>query len=202
MLTEEAGVVITDVFKNRWRTLMSVDDVIADVFSTCVRLGVVDNTYFFYSSDHGFQLGEFNIAMDKRHVYDWDTRIHLLAVGPGISKGSTFSLPATQVDLAPTFLGIAGLAKPATMDGKSLLPLLTIDTKVTATAGQSDDNTEGVSLPVPVAEHIREVTGGSGKVDGLSCICTVTDVTGGIGNVDGLFCICTVTASTCCLSSL
>ena len=26
-------------------------------------------------SDHGFQLGEFNILMDKRHVYDWTTRI-------------------------------------------------------------------------------------------------------------------------------
>jgi N-acetylglucosamine-6-sulfatase len=125
MLTKEAGVVITDVFKNRWRTLMSVDDVIADVIGTCTKLGIADNTYFFYSSDHGFQLGEFNIAMDKRHVYDWDTRIHLLSRGPGIAKGSTFSLPATQVDLAPTFLGIAGLAKPASMDGKSLLPLLT-----------------------------------------------------------------------------
>ena len=38
-------------------------------------------SYFMYSSDHGFQLGELNIAMDKRHVYDWDTRIHLLVRG-------------------------------------------------------------------------------------------------------------------------
>jgi N-acetylglucosamine-6-sulfatase len=59
------------------------------------------SSYFFYSSDHGFQLGQFNIPMDKRQVYDWDTRIHLLMRGPGISKGSTFELPATQVDVAP-----------------------------------------------------------------------------------------------------
>jgi hypothetical protein len=25
--------------------------------------------YFLFSSDHGFQLGQFNIPMDKRHVY-------------------------------------------------------------------------------------------------------------------------------------
>ena len=75
-------------------------------------------------SDHGFQLGEFNIPMDKRQPYDFDTRIHLLARGPGIKPGSTWSQPATQVDMAPTFLGIAGLPKPSTMDGKSLLPLL------------------------------------------------------------------------------
>jgi hypothetical protein len=44
-----------------------------------------------------FQLGQFNIIMDKRHVYDWDTRIHLLSRGPGIAAGSTFAVPATQV---------------------------------------------------------------------------------------------------------
>ena len=62
--------------------------------------------------------------MDKRHAYDFDTHIHLLVRGPGIVAGSTFDLPATQVDLAPTFLSIAGVAKPAHMDGHSLLPLL------------------------------------------------------------------------------
>ena len=60
--------------------------------------------------------------MDKRQVYDWDTRIHLLARGPGIAKGASFELPATQVDVAPTFLGLAGVQQPPDMDGKSLLP--------------------------------------------------------------------------------
>jgi N-acetylglucosamine-6-sulfatase len=123
-ITADAAAVITGAFKNRWRTLMSVDDVIFDVITTCEDLGVADNTYFFYSSDHGFQLGENNIPMDKRHVYDWDTRIHLLARGPGIAAGSLWHQPATQVDMAPTFLGLAGLAKPATFDGKSLVPIL------------------------------------------------------------------------------
>jgi N-acetylglucosamine-6-sulfatase len=45
---------------------MSVDDVISDVIGAVSALGLADNTYFFYSSDHGFQLGEFNIPMDKR----------------------------------------------------------------------------------------------------------------------------------------
>jgi hypothetical protein len=70
-------------------------------------------------------LGEFNIAMDKRNVYDWNTRIHLLARGPGIPHGVEWKEPATQVDIAPTFLGFAGVAKPEQMDGKSLVPLLT-----------------------------------------------------------------------------
>jgi len=125
MLTEEASKVITGVFQNRWRTLMSVDDIISDVIDLCEELGVADNTYFFYSSDHGFQLGEFNMLMDKRHVYEWNTKIHLLARGPGIPIGSTWSQPATQVDMAPTFLTLAGIdVHPERFDGKSLVPLL------------------------------------------------------------------------------
>jgi N-acetylglucosamine-6-sulfatase len=100
MMSPQEAVVVTGIFKNRWRALMSVDDVIAGVIGVCEELGVADNTYFFYSSDHGFQLGEFNIPMDKRQPYDYDTRIHLLARGPGIKPGTTWTQPATQVSLS------------------------------------------------------------------------------------------------------
>eukprot|EP00930_Biecheleria_cincta_P015223 TRINITY_DN12775_c0_g1_i2.p1 TRINITY_DN12775_c0_g1~~TRINITY_DN12775_c0_g1_i2.p1 ORF type:complete len:587 (-),score=86.87 TRINITY_DN12775_c0_g1_i2:20-1537(-) len=123
LITKEASSVITGIFKNRWRTLMSVDDVIADVIDTVSVLGLSEHTYFFFSSDHGFQLGQFNIPMDKRHVYEWDTKIHLLARGPGISAGSTFHELGTQVDIAPTLLGLAGLSSEL-HDGKSIAPFL------------------------------------------------------------------------------
>ena len=61
-----------------------------------LRAGVLNSTYFFYTSDHGFQLGQFNILMDKRQPYDWDTRIHLLARGPGIQAGSLMDAAVTQ----------------------------------------------------------------------------------------------------------
>ena len=44
------------------------------------RGGIEWLRYFMYSSDHGFQLGEMNLAMDKRNVYDFDVRIHLVYV--------------------------------------------------------------------------------------------------------------------------
>ena len=125
MLTNEASDVITGVFQNRWRTLMSVDDVISDVIDLCENLNILDNTYFFYSSDHGFQLGEFNMLMDKRHMYEWNTKIHLLARGPGIPMNSKWSSPATQVDIAPTFLNLANIKFDNNrFDGKSLVPLI------------------------------------------------------------------------------
>ena len=51
-------------------------------------------------------------------------KIHLAVRGPGIAPGATFSYPASNVDFSPTFLGLAGLPTPATMDGRSLVPLL------------------------------------------------------------------------------
>eukprot|EP00928_Gymnodinium_smaydae_P000209 TRINITY_DN10075_c0_g3_i2.p1 TRINITY_DN10075_c0_g3~~TRINITY_DN10075_c0_g3_i2.p1 ORF type:complete len:583 (-),score=123.51 TRINITY_DN10075_c0_g3_i2:400-2148(-) len=127
MLSAAAADLITGVFRNRWRTLMSVDDLIAGVINAVEELGLSESTYFFFSSDHGFQLGQFNIPMDKRHVYEWDTKIHLLARGPGIARGSSFEQPGTQVDIAPTLLGLAGLSAPPLMDGKSIAPFLLRD---------------------------------------------------------------------------
>lgn len=123
MITDRASRIITGIWKNRWRTLMSVDDVISDVIATVDELGLSDSTYFFYSTDHGFQLGQLNIPFDKRHVYEWDTKIHLLGRGPGIKPGSTFANPGTQVDVASTLLGLAGVDAPE-MDGKSIVPFL------------------------------------------------------------------------------
>lgn len=81
-------------------------------------------------------------------VYEYNIRIHMLVRGPGIAPNSTFDFLATNVDVrpvpfrlgrgpppcshplllctqvAPTFLGLAGLPKPPGMDGKSVLPLL------------------------------------------------------------------------------
>jgi hypothetical protein len=36
--------------------------------------GVHNNTFYIYSSDHGFQLGELNLPLDKRNVYEFDIK--------------------------------------------------------------------------------------------------------------------------------
>eukprot|EP01060_Flectonema_neradi_P017444 TRINITY_DN2432_c0_g1_i4.p1 TRINITY_DN2432_c0_g1~~TRINITY_DN2432_c0_g1_i4.p1 ORF type:complete len:537 (+),score=118.77 TRINITY_DN2432_c0_g1_i4:83-1612(+) len=123
LLSDETATCIDETFKNRWRTLLSVDDLIADTHQLCVDLGIVDRTYFIYSSDHGFQLGELNLAMDKRNVYEFDIKIHLAIKGPGIPQGATFSQPATNVDIAPTILELAGVTSMQ-VDGRSLVPYL------------------------------------------------------------------------------
>ncbi len=55
----------------------------------------------------------------------------LIARGPGIGRGLEPDAFVANIDLAPTFLGLAGLPIPESMQGESLLPLL---------AGTTPDN--------------------------------------------------------------
>ena len=89
------------------------------------------------------QLGEFNLLIDKRQVYDHDVRIHNLIRGPGIKAGSTYPWIGTNVDQAPSWLGLAGVDQPSLMDGRSYIPLL-ID-------GQDDQ------VPAQTRKHINRV---------------------------------------------
>lgn len=128
---------------------MAVDDVIGDVVGLVDQLGLMNQTYFMFSSDHGFQLGEFNILIDKRQMYDQDTRIHLLVRGPGIKPGSTFAYPGTQVDVAPTWLGLAGISSSGMMDGRSIVPLLM--------------DAEDTAVPAATRRHLYDLQGPIGR---------------------------------------
>eukprot|EP00730_Choanoeca_flexa_P012646 TRINITY_DN4477_c0_g1_i1.p1 TRINITY_DN4477_c0_g1~~TRINITY_DN4477_c0_g1_i1.p1 ORF type:complete len:541 (+),score=160.36 TRINITY_DN4477_c0_g1_i1:26-1624(+) len=111
-------------YRRRALTLMSVDDIVGNITDFLTEKQLLDNTYIFYSSDHGYHLGQFEILKDKRQPYEEDIRIPGLARGPGIAPGTVISDPLTLIDFTPTFLDIAGVPIPDTMDGISMLPAL------------------------------------------------------------------------------
>ncbi|EGD79647.1 hypothetical protein PTSG_10494 [Salpingoeca rosetta] len=112
-------------YRRRALTLMTVDDIVANVTATLKSMGRLNNTYFFYASDHGYHLGNFAVLKDKRLPYETDLRIPAVVRGPHIKPGHVVRSPVTLVDFAPTFLDIAGAPIPDTMDGVSMLPVLT-----------------------------------------------------------------------------
>ncbi|MEO6232059.1 MAG: sulfatase [Ferruginibacter sp.] len=105
-------------------TLQSVDESIEHVMEWVETNGLANNTMIVYMGDNGFQFGEHGL-IDKRNAYEASMRVPLLVWAPGMVKpGSVIPQMILNIDLAPTFLEIAGIPKPAQMQGESFLPLL------------------------------------------------------------------------------
>lgn len=77
-----------------------------------------------YTSDNGYHLGQHRVPGGKSLFYNEDTNIPFIVRGPNVPEGVTSILPSLHLDLAPTFLTIAGLPEsdwPPFFDGRSLL---------------------------------------------------------------------------------
>ncbi len=104
--------------------VQSVDDNVGRLLDWLDRSGLATNTVVIYTSDQGFFLGDHGLY-DKRFMYEESIRMPFLARWPGVIKpGSVQQAMAINPDFAPTFMDLAGLSKPAEMQGRSLVPLL------------------------------------------------------------------------------
>ena len=63
--------------------------------------------YFIYTSDHGYNLGQFRDDSHKTQVYDHNLRVPAIIQGPKVSPGSLFTPVTSMVDLGPTILELA-----------------------------------------------------------------------------------------------
>ena len=82
--------------------------------------GELDNTLVVVTSDNGMPF-----PRAKANVYEYGTHVPLALRWPqSIRAGSTTDALISSIDLAPTFLELAGIAIPETVTGRSLTPLL------------------------------------------------------------------------------
>lgn len=103
------------------RMLMSVDDLVGQLFDVLEELGEADDTLVFFASDNGFMWSEHGLwAKNKPHTES--IRVPFFARWPGhLPAGAIMAEPVAHVDIAPTILEAAGLPLPSSMDGGSLL---------------------------------------------------------------------------------
>ena len=103
--------------------VQGVDDGVGKVLDYLDSTGLSKNTIVIYSADNGWYMGELGLY-DKRFMYEPGLHVPLLACGPGIKAGSLPDQFVANIDLAPTFLDLAGLPVPTSMQGRSIAPLL------------------------------------------------------------------------------
>jgi arylsulfatase A-like enzyme len=112
---------------SQMRTLMSVDDLVADVLTEMGNLEELDNTLAVFMSDNGFLWAEHGMlgpTASKSNPYTASIKIPLSLRWPGhILEGGIDSRQVSIVDLLPTILEATGVAPDPTypLDGSSLL---------------------------------------------------------------------------------
>jgi arylsulfatase A-like enzyme/drug/metabolite transporter superfamily protein YnfA len=104
--------------------IRAVDESVGRILRYLDDEGLADNTIVVYSADQGFYLGEHG-WFDKRWIFEESLRTPLLVRWPGHAEpGAVRRELVANVDFAETFLDAAGVAIPADMQGRSLVPLL------------------------------------------------------------------------------
>ena len=124
-LTEEEIQEIDEFRKNQLLTLISLDRTIKRVMDELRVTDELDNTFVLFISDNGKFWGEHRIT-SKNGVYDEASRVPFAIRYPPLASNpyiDTESIVA-NIDIAPTVLDLAGIPIPESMDGLSLVDIL------------------------------------------------------------------------------
>lgn len=124
LLSEQQIAQIEGEYRKRLQSLQAVDEMIENLVATLQKLGQLENTYIFFSSDNGFHLGNHRLEYGKLTPYEEDSRVPMIVRGPGVPAGTKIEHLTGNIDLAPTWAELGGSSLPNFVDGRSLLPLL------------------------------------------------------------------------------
>lgn len=101
----------------------NIDIQIGRVLKKLDELGELENTYIFYTADHGMAIGRHGLQ-GKQNLYEHTWRVPFLAKGPGITPGSRAPGNTYLLDTLATLCDVAGIPIPETNEGISFKPVL------------------------------------------------------------------------------
>ncbi len=136
------------------KMLTHADQAFGRVIDALEDTGQMDNTLIVFSSDNGYFWGEHGLT-DKRWAYEEAVRLPLFMYWKDRIQAGTTDAYALNIDFGPTLVDLAGLDKPLTMEGQSLVPIL----ENTATSVRDGFLTEyflNAQADVPTWRAVRE----------------------------------------------
>ena len=117
--------ILRKMVANYYGLISLIDDQVGEILSVLERKGLMDNTMIALTSDHGDHLGDHRL-LQKSGVtfYEGSVRVPFIVSYPeAFPVGAACSELVETIDLPATFLDVAGLASPETMQGRSLVGL-------------------------------------------------------------------------------
>jgi arylsulfatase A-like enzyme len=109
--------------KKYYRSAEAVDSSVGTVVSAVKDAGLWDDTVIIYTSDHGYNNGEYGLT-EKHYGYGTVMNVPLIVREPGAAQDAVCRNLVGLVDLAPTLLDLAGVDIPNDLNGMSFSPLI------------------------------------------------------------------------------
>ena len=100
-----------------------MDTQIARILDALEKTGEKDNTYIFFTADHGLACGQQGL-MGKQNMFDHSIRPPLIVVGPDVPSNKRIDSDVYMQDIMATALDLAGAPKPDYIEFNSLLPFI------------------------------------------------------------------------------
>ncbi|MGC9454726.1 MAG: sulfatase family protein [Phycisphaerae bacterium] len=113
---------------NYWGLCSLVDTHVGRILRTLEDCGLSENTIVVYTSDHGDMMGSHRL-LAKCVQFEEAARVPLMIRLPGQTTGRRIAGPVSQIDLVPTLLELMGEDVPDNLQGRSLKPILTDDSR-------------------------------------------------------------------------
>lgn len=123
-LSDKDVALIDADFRKRAQSVLAVDRMLGELQAAVAAIGQEGNTYFVFSSDNGYHMGEHRLMPGKMTAFDEDVRVPLIVTGPGVPGGVVVDEIVDNIDLCPTFAELGEATAAANIDGRSLVPLL------------------------------------------------------------------------------
>lgn len=105
-----------------WGLVHQVDLSVGAIREKLNALDLEENTIIVFTSEHGKMMGKFNLD-PKRLMYEPSSRVPWMMYVPAMQQ-HVITQPVSHIDLVPTLLELMGKDRPAHLQGKSLLPLI------------------------------------------------------------------------------
>jgi len=112
------------VHRQEYYAIISHLDVqVGRVLEGLEKSGMADNTYIFFTSDHGLAIGHHGLV-GKQNMFDHSVRVPLIVVGPDIPKNKKRDQMVYLQDVMASALDLADYDQPAFVEFNSLLPMI------------------------------------------------------------------------------